>query len=157
ALRGGGLRVRDPLGCDRLGVRNSIRGDRPRVGHPLLCALPSGHRGASVTNLRGVGGGSGAGPGTADSAQSEENRAANLPSMLAPTICSFLLQQENATTSRIRRVLCPRCHTSTRVLESRRSPDGAAVRRRRECAGCRYRFTTFERRELDPAYVIKRG
>ena len=53
-------------------------------------------------------------------------------------------------------MLCPRCHASTRVLESRRSPDGAAVRRRRECTGCRLRFTTFERREPEPAYVIKR-
>ena len=44
----------------------------------------------------------------------------------------------------------------TRVLESRRSPDGAAVRRRRECPGCGHRFTTFERREPEPAYVIKR-
>jgi transcriptional repressor NrdR len=30
------------------------------------------------------------------------------------------------------------------------------VRRRRECSRCGHRFTTFERREPDPAYVIKR-
>jgi transcriptional repressor NrdR len=30
------------------------------------------------------------------------------------------------------------------------------VRRRRECSGCGRRFTTFERREPEPAYVIKR-
>jgi transcriptional repressor NrdR len=42
------------------------------------------------------------------------------------------------------------------VLESRRANDGAAVRRRRECAGCGRRFTTFERREPGPLYVIKR-
>jgi transcriptional repressor NrdR len=53
-------------------------------------------------------------------------------------------------------MLCPRCRTSTRVLESRRAPDGAAVRRRRECAGCGQRFTTFERREPGPLYVVKR-
>jgi transcriptional repressor NrdR len=54
-------------------------------------------------------------------------------------------------------VVCPSCRTPTRVLESRRAPDGDAVRRRRECASCGRRFTTFERRDPDPAYVIKRG
>jgi transcriptional repressor NrdR len=42
------------------------------------------------------------------------------------------------------------------VLESRRSADGDTVRRRRECSACGRRFTTFERREPGPAYVIKR-
>ncbi len=51
---------------------------------------------------------------------------------------------------------CPSCHSLTRVLESRRSPDGAAVRRRRRCSGCGQRFTTFERREPQAQYVIKR-
>jgi transcriptional repressor NrdR len=31
------------------------------------------------------------------------------------------------------------------------------VRRRRECTRCGHRYTTFERREPDPSYVIKRG
>jgi transcriptional regulator NrdR len=31
------------------------------------------------------------------------------------------------------------------------------VRRRRECSHCGHRFTTFERREAEPLYVIKRG
>ena len=31
------------------------------------------------------------------------------------------------------------------------------MRRRRECASCGRRFTTFERRDPEPAYVIKRG
>ncbi len=31
------------------------------------------------------------------------------------------------------------------------------MRRRRECSGCGRRFTTFERREPEPAYVIKRN
>jgi transcriptional repressor NrdR len=42
------------------------------------------------------------------------------------------------------------------VLESRRAPDGDVVRRRRECASCGRRFTTFERRDPEPAHVIKR-
>jgi transcriptional repressor NrdR len=53
-------------------------------------------------------------------------------------------------------VVCPSCRTPTRVLESRRAPDGDAVRRRRECPQCGRRFTTFERRDPEPAYVIKR-
>jgi transcriptional repressor NrdR len=62
----------------------------------------------------------------------------------------------NATASSMWRVLCPSCQSPTRVLESRRAPDGAAVRRRRQCAGCGRRFTTFERREPEPVDVIKR-
>jgi transcriptional repressor NrdR len=40
---------------------------------------------------------------------------------------------------------------------SRRAEEGAAVRRRRRCAGCGYRFTTFERHEQGPLFVRKRG
>lgn len=53
-------------------------------------------------------------------------------------------------------MVCPSCRTSTRVLESRRAADGDAVRRRRECPACGRRFTTFERRDPEPAHVIKR-
>jgi transcriptional repressor NrdR len=53
-------------------------------------------------------------------------------------------------------VNCPSCDSPTHVLESRRADDGAAVRRRRECTACGRRFTTFERREPGPLYVIKR-
>ena len=51
---------------------------------------------------------------------------------------------------------CPRCHQRSRVLESRRADDGAALRRRRECVACSHRFTTFERRQSDPLFVRKR-
>ncbi len=51
---------------------------------------------------------------------------------------------------------CPRCQRPTRVLESRRADDGDAVRRRRACAACGHRFTTYERRDRDPVFVIKR-
>ncbi len=53
---------------------------------------------------------------------------------------------------------CPACHRPTRVLESRRTPDGSAVRRRRQCADpeCGQRFTTFERAVETPMQVIKR-
>jgi transcriptional repressor NrdR len=51
---------------------------------------------------------------------------------------------------------CPSCEAKTKVLESRSAP-GGAMRRRRECTGCGERFTTFERREREPAWVRKRG
>jgi transcriptional repressor NrdR len=41
---------------------------------------------------------------------------------------------------------CPLCETEdTRVVDSRPSDGGAAIRRRRECAVCGHRFTTYER------------
>ena len=52
---------------------------------------------------------------------------------------------------------CPSCDSETRVLESRRADEGAAVRRRRECRKCGRRFTSFERREPEPAWVVKRS
>ena len=51
---------------------------------------------------------------------------------------------------------CPSCDQPTRVLESRRADDGAAVRRRRACPACGERFTTYERRDREPLYVRKR-
>ncbi len=45
---------------------------------------------------------------------------------------------------------------ASRVLESRRAEAGAAIRRRRECSACGYRFTTFERRAPEPLAVRKR-
>jgi len=54
-------------------------------------------------------------------------------------------------------VTCPACHAPTHVLESRRSEDGASVRRRRECTECERRFTTHEHREPEPLYVMKRN
>lgn len=52
---------------------------------------------------------------------------------------------------------CPSCHSSTRTLETRTADRGAAVKRRRECKGCGTRFTTFERREPEPTWVVKRS
>src|SRR6266550_199129 len=51
---------------------------------------------------------------------------------------------------------CPSCQRSSRVLESRQAEAGAAIRRRREGSSCGHRVTTYERREPDPLYVIKR-
>ena len=59
-------------------------------------------------------------------------------------------------TSTMLGMVCASCQSPTRVLESRRAPDGGTVRRRRECSRCGHRFTTFERREPEPLHVIKR-
>jgi transcriptional repressor NrdR len=52
---------------------------------------------------------------------------------------------------------CPACGAETQVLETRSTEGGAAVRRRRACKECGRRFTSFERREPEPAWVIKRS
>ena len=51
---------------------------------------------------------------------------------------------------------CPACRTDdTKVVDSRLAEEGNAVRRRRECLDCGYRFTTFERVEEVPLCVVK--
>jgi transcriptional repressor NrdR len=53
---------------------------------------------------------------------------------------------------------CPYCHHSEdRVVDSRSSREGRAVRRRRECLECGRRFTTYEYIEERPLQVVKRG
>jgi len=51
---------------------------------------------------------------------------------------------------------CPFCnYIDTKVIDSRLVAEGAEVRRRRECASCGERFTTFERAELVMPNIIK--
>jgi transcriptional repressor NrdR len=51
---------------------------------------------------------------------------------------------------------CPFCeHGETKVVDSRFAGHGA-IRRRRECLLCQQRFTTFERIEETPLFVVKR-
>lgn len=53
---------------------------------------------------------------------------------------------------------CPRCEAQDdRVVDSRASADGAAIRRRRECLACFQRFTTYERIEETPLRVVKKS
>lgn len=53
---------------------------------------------------------------------------------------------------------CPRClHDDTRITDSRMSREGVAVRRRRMCEQCQYRFTTTESREILDVMVIKKS
>ena len=53
---------------------------------------------------------------------------------------------------------CPYCRREgTRVVDSRLTDGGAGVRRRRRCASCDHRFTTFERAERLALVVLKRS
>jgi transcriptional repressor NrdR len=55
-------------------------------------------------------------------------------------------------------VRCPACSSlDDRVIDSRTSDDGGTIRRRRECAGCGRRFTTYERIEEVPVVIVKRS
>ncbi len=52
---------------------------------------------------------------------------------------------------------CPFCkEDDDKVIDSRASNDGFAIRRRRECLACERRFTTYERIEESPLRVIKK-
>ena len=53
---------------------------------------------------------------------------------------------------------CPKCQSlDTQVKDSRPTEDSAAIRRRRVCLSCNFRFTTFERVQLRELTVIKRN
>jgi transcriptional repressor NrdR len=52
---------------------------------------------------------------------------------------------------------CPSCQSDNdRVIDSRASEDGNAIRRRRECSNCKRRYTTYERVEGPAFKVIKK-
>ena len=52
---------------------------------------------------------------------------------------------------------CPFCgNLEDRVVDSRESREGDAIRRRRECVACEKRFTSYEKIESLPFYVVKR-
>ena len=50
---------------------------------------------------------------------------------------------------------CPYCGSlDDKVIESRMMASGESIRRRRECLGCGYRFTSYERIEEKPFMVV---
>src|SRR5450432_3772669 len=52
---------------------------------------------------------------------------------------------------------CPFCsHLHDKVVDSRESKEGDAIRRRRECLECEKRFTTYERIDEIPYMVVKK-
>ena len=53
---------------------------------------------------------------------------------------------------------CPFCNnTDAKVVDSRSSKDGVAIRRRRECLSCARRYTTYERIEEVAQMVVKKN
>lgn len=51
---------------------------------------------------------------------------------------------------------CPYCgYEEDKVVDSRSSKEGQAIRRRRECLGCGKRFTTYEYIETAPLNIVK--
>ena len=52
---------------------------------------------------------------------------------------------------------CPYCgHLGDKVVDSRESKEGEAIRRRRECLECGKRFTSYERIDEIPYMVVKK-
>ena len=52
---------------------------------------------------------------------------------------------------------CPFCgHLEDKVVDSRESREGDAIRRRRECLACGRRFTSYERVEEVPIFIVKK-
>src|SRR2546428_13426797 len=52
---------------------------------------------------------------------------------------------------------CPFCgHLQDKVVDSRESKEGDAIRRRRQCLGCHRRFTSYERIDEIPYMVVKK-
>lgn len=53
---------------------------------------------------------------------------------------------------------CPFCLSENdKVVDSRSGDEGSTIRRRRECADCRRRYTTYERVERQLLTVVKKG
>lgn len=53
---------------------------------------------------------------------------------------------------------CPFCqHEDTQVIDTRASEEGDTIRRRRRCAHCDKRFTTYERIELSMPFIVKKN
>ena len=63
------------------------------------------------------------------------------------------VRSERTTVSGMHCVVCR--HDDTKVVDSRTAEDGGAIRRRRECPACLYRFTTYERVDEVPLMVVK--
>lgn len=52
---------------------------------------------------------------------------------------------------------CPFCsHLETQVVETRVSEDAEFIRRRRQCAACEKRFTTYERADVSFPSIVKK-
>jgi transcriptional repressor NrdR len=62
-----------------------------------------------------------------------------------------------STPLEVQAVKCPYCgHLGDKVVDSRESKEGDAIRRRRECLECGRRFTSYERIDEIPYMVVKK-
>ncbi len=69
---------------------------------------------------------------------------------------SFLLRSDSVV-RRPKDMKCPYCgHLEDKVVDSRESREGEAIRRRRQCSGCGHRFTSYERIDEIPYLVVKK-
>jgi transcriptional repressor NrdR len=51
---------------------------------------------------------------------------------------------------------CPKCgNDDTKVIDSRSSDEGESIRRRRKCESCDFRFTTYERHQIQLPTIVK--
>jgi transcriptional repressor NrdR len=86
--------------------------------------------------------------------QRAQQFAANLSLKLSTT---GLYSYTGTDLKEVWRLRCPHCgDRENRVLDSRSSEEGMAIRRRRECLACGKRFTTYERLEEEPLVVLKK-
>jgi transcriptional repressor NrdR len=68
-----------------------------------------------------------------------------------------VIEAQHVVSGRGLAVRCPWCGADRdKVVDSRTAEDGAAIRRRRQCASCARRFTTYERADAVGLTVIKR-
>ena len=52
---------------------------------------------------------------------------------------------------------CPYCNSEElKVVDKRAAEEGKSIRRRRECLSCEKRFSTYERIEESPIYILKK-
>lgn len=73
------------------------------------------------------------------------------------TRCSTMRIHELLHCTRRVKMKCPYCENEeSRVIDSRHTEDGHAIRRRRECESCGRRFTTYEKVEEMILMVIKK-
>jgi transcriptional repressor NrdR len=76
-----------------------------------------------------------------------------------PVIANFITFYESSrfNSRQVKTMKCPFCaHAENKVIDSRISKDGKAIRRRRECMGCGKRFTTYEFVEDILPMVVKK-
>lgn len=53
-------------------------------------------------------------------------------------------------------MICPLCQENTKVIDSRLSDGGHAIRRRRKCVSCDFRYSTLEEMRLLDLLIVKR-